>query len=137
MQENQETPQQETPQKKRSNKTKNTKSPVKMLDPKEDPQVLSDNFTKIIPVDVLKETKTLYWGGNGVGDRWGKKKYNYAFVFSKKTLVYSENDDDVIPPEILQDFQEKNKGMGIIGVFVFSKKHEKNQNSGHYGPRLA
>jgi hypothetical protein len=124
MQENQETLQQETPQKKRSNKTKNTKGPVKMLDPKEDPQILSDNFTKIIPVDILKETKTLYWGGNGLGDRWANKKYNYGSVFSnKEPKIYSENDDDVIPPEILQEFLETNKGgIGIIGIFAFSKR---------------
>ena len=114
MQENQETPQQETPTKSKL---------IKTLDLEEDPQVLSTNFTKIIPVDVLKETKTLYWGGNGLGDRWANKKYNYGSIYSKKEpKIYSENEDDVIPPEILQEFLKTNKGKGIIGIFAFSKR---------------
>jgi hypothetical protein len=100
---------------------------IKMLDPQEDPQVLSTNFTKIIPIDIIKQTKKLYWGGNGVGDRWANKKYNYGVVYSnKEPKIYSENDDDAIPPEILKAFLETNKGTGIIGIFVFSNR-ENNQ----------
>lgn len=122
MQESQETSQLET-----QLETPTKSKLIKTLDPEEDPQVLSTNFTKIIPIHIIKNTKKLYWGGNGVGDRWANKKYNYGVVYSnKEPKIYSENDDDAIPPEILKEFLETNKGTGIIGIFVFSKR-ENNQ----------
>jgi hypothetical protein len=85
----------------------------------------TNNFTKILSTNEIKENfNTLYWGGNGVGDRWANKKYNYTVIYStKQTTLYSENEDDKIPPDILQTFLNTNKGcLGIIGLFVHSKR---------------
>jgi hypothetical protein len=84
----------------------------------------SANFTKILSTTEIKENfKELYWGGNGVGDRWANKKFNYSVIYSKKRpCLYSENTDDVIPSRLLDDFLQINKGVGIIGIFVHSKR---------------
>jgi hypothetical protein len=89
----------------------------------------TNNFTRILPTTEIKEKyRELYWGGNGVGDRWANKKFNYSTIFSKKEpSVYSENDDDEIPKELLNEFLQLNKGTGIIGIFVHSIK-KNNQN---------
>jgi hypothetical protein len=36
--------------------------------------------------------------------------------------LYSENNEDVIPTELLEEFLVNNNGSGIIGVFVHSKR---------------
>jgi hypothetical protein len=85
----------------------------------------TDNFTKILSTNEIKHKYLeLYWGGNGVGDRWANKKFNYTVIFSKKTpVLYSENDDDKIPTVILNEFLQTNKGgVGIIGIFVHSRR---------------
>lgn len=83
---------------------------------------LSNNYTSIISIDVIKQNEKLYWGGNGVGDRWMNKKYNYAVIYSnKKYKIYSENNTDIIDYDIINNYQNKNKG--IIGIFVFSKRN--------------
>lgn len=66
---------------------------------------LSNNYTSIISIDIIKENKNLYWGGNGVGDRWLNKKYNYAVIYSnKKYKIYSENNEDNLDDEIISNF---------------------------------
>jgi len=82
----------------------------------------TNNFTKILSTNEIKKNYSeLYWGGNGVGDRWANKKFNYSVIYSKKhPCLYSENDDDKIPTNILNDFLQINKGIGIIGIFVHS-----------------
>jgi hypothetical protein len=89
----------------------------------------TENFTKILATSEIKRKyKELYWGGNGVGDRWANKKFNYTVIYSKKLpTLYSENDDDIIPEYLLNDFQNNNKGNGIIGIYVHSKR-KNNQN---------
>ena len=84
--------------------------------------VKSDNFTKILSIHEMKDKyPKLYWGGNGVGGRWAKKKFNYSAIYTKKEpALYSENDDDKIPTDILNQFLQTNKGTGIIGIFVHS-----------------
>jgi len=86
---------------------------------------LTENFTKILSIDEIKKYPELYRDGkNGVGDRWANKKFNYSFIYSNKnkhTKNYSENDDE-IPPEKLREFLESNKGKGIIGIYVYSKR---------------
>jgi 5-methylcytosine-specific restriction endonuclease McrA len=63
----------------------------------------------------------------GVGDRWANKKFNYSVIYSKKTpTLYSENDDK-IPSELLGHFLKNEKGVGIIGIFVHSRRMNKNQ----------
>ena len=59
---------------------------------------------------------------NGIGDRWANKKFNYTVIYSKKIRLYSENNDDIIPLELLNKFLENNSGNGIIGIFVHSKR---------------
>jgi hypothetical protein len=85
---------------------------------------ITNNYTQIISTKEIKEKyKELYWGGNGVGDRWAKKLFNYSVIYPKKTSLYSENEDDIIPTEILNEFLKINKGgIGIIGIFVHSKR---------------
>ena len=87
----------------------------------------TNNFTKILSINEIKENyKELYWGGNGIGDRWVNKKFNYTVIYSKKKIMlYSENDNDIIPDNILNEFLLNNKGNGIIGIFVHSKRKNK------------
>ena len=90
-------------------------------------RTLSENFTKIIHVNDLKETP-LYWGGNGVGDRFANKKFNYSVVYNKgKYKTYSENTTDKINDEALLNFQELYiiplKNAGIMGIFIHSKRN--------------
>jgi hypothetical protein len=89
----------------------------------------TQNFEKIVSTAEIKENyRELYWGGNGVGDRWANKKFNYSVIYSKKQpCLYSENDNDTIPTDILAEFLKMNTGVGIIGIFVHSRR-EKNQN---------
>jgi hypothetical protein len=85
----------------------------------------TNNFTRILSTNEIKEKyPKLYWGGNGVGDRWATKKFNYTFIYSsKKPKLYSENLEDTIPNELLTAFlQEHSNGTGIIGIFVHSKR---------------
>lgn len=80
----------------------------------------TNNFTKIWPTSEIKNTK-LFWGANGLGDRFANKKFNYSVIYSKKQpKLYSKNDNDKIPTELLESFLKTNKGAGIIGIFVHS-----------------
>lgn len=95
---------------------------------------LSQDFTKIIPITVLKNYPCIYWGGNGLGNRWARQMFNYTVIYStKKTKLISENLNDRISPKILKEFfnsfDTKNKStdkgaIGIIGIFPHSiRKH--------------
>jgi 5-methylcytosine-specific restriction endonuclease McrA len=85
---------------------------------------VTSNFTKILSTNEIKNSHPeLYWGGNGVGDRWASKKFNYSVIYAKKQpSLYSENDDDKIPTDLLNEFLQTNKGVGIIGIFVHSRR---------------
>ena len=66
---------------------------------------VSNDFKRIIPTSEIKEKyRELYWGGNGIGDRWANKKFNYTVIYTKKNRLYSENSEDVIPKEVLDEF---------------------------------
>lgn len=84
----------------------------------------TNNFTEILSTTIIKEKyKDLYWGGNGLGDRWANKKFNYSVIYKNKNpILYSENDNDKIPEDKLKDFLNKNNGIGIIGIYVHSKR---------------
>jgi len=86
----------------------------------------TNNFTKILSVNEIKEKyKELYWGGNGIGDRWAHKKFNYSVIFkNKNAILYSENENDTIPNDILANFLLNNNGKGIIGIYVHSIKNK-------------
>lgn len=80
---------------------------------------LSNRFTKIINRSYIINTE-LDWGNNGIGDRFAKKLFNYTVIYNNKTIkTYSENDDDKIPSNILDDINNIN-GNGIIGIFIHS-----------------
>ena len=85
---------------------------------------LSNNYDSIIPTNLLKQYPSLYWGGNGVGDRWANKKFNYCVVYSnKKTRNYSENENDTLGTDKINDFLNTGeKSKGIAGIFVYSKR---------------
>lgn len=85
---------------------------------------ISENYTRIIHRDELRKYKKLDWGDNGIGDRWCGKKFNYSVVFANRHKTYSENDDDVIPSDALEQFYQTNVTgkAGIIGIFVHSKR---------------
>lgn len=87
------------------------------------------NFTIILATVVIKEHyPELHWGGNGVGDRWANKKFNYTSITSQKTAPFyslnicSESENDTIPLNILNEFVKNAKGVGIIGIYVHSKR---------------
>lgn len=85
---------------------------------------LTNNLTEILSIDEIKKHPKLYWGGNGVGARWVNQKFNYSVIYSKKPpKKYSENENDEIPTELLQQFLNTHTGTGIIGIFVHSKRH--------------
>lgn len=89
---------------------------------------VTNDYTKILPISEIKKHPTLYWGGNGVGDRWAQKKFNYSVIyFNKEPKLYSETENDKIPTEILNHFLQTNKGVGIIGIFVHSLRINKEQ----------
>ena len=85
---------------------------------------LSEKFTRIIHRDELRKYKKLDWGDNGIGDRWCGKKFNYSVIFANRHKTYSENDDDVIPSDAFEQFNQTNVTgkAGIIGIFVHSKR---------------
>ena len=85
---------------------------------------LSANFTRIIHRDELRKYKKLDWGDNGIGDRWCGKKFNYSVIFANRHKTYSENEDDVIPSDAFEQFNQTNATgkAGIIGIFVHSKR---------------
>ena len=85
----------------------------------------TNNYTKILSVkEIIEQYSELYWGGNGVGDRFANKKFNYSVIYKTKHKLYSENDDDTIPPKLLTTFLQNNtiNGAGIIGIFVHSAR---------------
>jgi hypothetical protein len=84
---------------------------------------LTNNLTEILSIHEIKKHPKLYWGGNGVGDRWVNKKFNYSVIYANKApKKYSENHEDEVPQEILTAFLETHKGTGIIGIFAHSKR---------------
>ena len=81
---------------------------------------LTENYTKFLSIDEIRKNN-LYWGGNGVGDRFANKKFNYCVLYSNSSIkYYSEKEDDKIPNEFLNI--KKTTKSGIIGIFVFSKR---------------
>jgi hypothetical protein len=85
----------------------------------------TNNFTKILSVKEIDEKyDSLKWGKNGIGDRWAGKKFNYTVIYKNgKTKLYSENDEDVIPHELLNEFINNNVlHVGIVGIYVHSRR---------------
>lgn len=88
---------------------------------------LSNNFTKIITIEEIMKNPVIFWGGNGVGDRFANKKFNYTSINrNRKYRTYSENDDESIDKELIENFLNTYtfKKQGIIGIYVHS--HRKN-----------
>jgi hypothetical protein len=88
---------------------------------------LSENFTKIILIDEIINSKILYWGGNGVGDRWCGKIFNYSVIYSNKTIkTYSENNNEILPDINTLNITKSNR-KNIIGIFIHSKRITNNK----------
>ncbi len=89
-------------------------------------ETATQQFTQILSVtDIKTQYPSLYWGGNGVGDRWANKLFNYTVIFGNgKTKLYSENDDDTVPQNILLNFLSSvdKPGSGIVGIYVHSPR---------------
>ena len=86
--------------------------------------LLSAEYRRIIPISEIKLHDSLWWGGNGVGNRWARQRFNYSVVYAKaNSKQYSENDNDQIPQDVLHAFMSENKiTVGIIGIYVHSKR---------------
>lgn len=95
----------------------------------------TNNFTTIMAKSCLDVNggddehikKKMNWGSNGVGDRFGRKMFNYTVIYKNgKTTCYSENDCDVIDDNILKTFvnEARNDGSGIIGLFIHSLRQK-------------
>jgi hypothetical protein len=87
---------------------------------------LSNNFTIII--HKLDLFKIKYWN-NGIGDRFCNKKFNYTVIYSnKKIKTYSNNENDTVSIDNINNFFNNNKYKnikinGIIGIFIHSKRY--------------
>ena len=100
--------------------------------------LLSDEYRKIIPIAEIKLHDPIWWGTNGLGDRWARGRFNYTVVKAKSTKLYSEYDDDKIPRDVLDPFmaeiaekkrnKKKTKIAGIIGIYVHSKRTNINRH---------
>ena len=89
---------------------------------------LSQDMTEVIPVAEIRKHDALYWGGNGVGDRFAGKRFNYTSVKGNgKTTRNSQNEADEIPADALARFlaaAPAKRGQAIIGIFVHSPRTE-------------
>jgi hypothetical protein len=89
---------------------------------------LSKDMTDVIPVNEIRKHDVLYWGGNGVGDRFAGKKFNYTSVKGNgKTTRNSQCETDEIPKDALSRFRATSlgkKGNTIIGIFIHSLRTE-------------
>lgn len=105
-------------------KVKKTPPMVKLV------KKLSKDYSAIISREELAKHVGLTWGGNGIGDRWASKMFNYTVVYGgKKTpKTYSDEIMDSIPEDVLKDFSKSHNGAGIIGIFVHSKKENKDSS---------
>jgi hypothetical protein len=91
---------------------------------------LSEEFTQIISRIEIAKYPDIYWGSNGVGDRWCNKLFNYTSIRANKAgelklKTYSEKDSDSIPPELLDAFKNDpnhKEVNGIVGIFVHSRR---------------
>jgi hypothetical protein len=95
---------------------------------------LSKEFTLVIDINTIKASPTLWWGGNGVGDRWANKKFNYSVIYKTKApKLYAEPMLEPItysvPQELIAEVCEKMRDeTGIIGIYVHSKRTGPNKN---------
>lgn len=95
----------------------------------------TNNFTTImakscLTIDGSEDDhikKSLNWGSNGLGDRFGRGMFNYTVIHKKgRTTRYSQDIDDTIDNNILQTFVDDSKKgrSGIIGLFIHSLKEK-------------
>jgi hypothetical protein len=98
--------------------TPNSKNPINELT-----KIVENDGPVLLTVKCIKEChQSLWWGGNGVGDRFaGGGKFNYSVIQTNKGGLYSENDDDVLPDDI-RDFIPSINGRGIIALYIYSKR---------------
>jgi len=52
---------------------------------------ITNKYTQLISREELIKYPELNWCGNGLGNRWAKKKYNYSVIYHNKSQkIYSE-----------------------------------------------
>jgi hypothetical protein len=92
----------------------------------------TENLTKILSVEEIQKKYTkLYWGGNGVGDRWANKIFNYTLIYANHTTkLHSEYNDDLIPKIVFNEFLSnrnniKTKSKKVIGIYAHSIRKNK------------
>jgi len=88
--------------------------------------ILSNRYTTVIPKYYTKGVEGLWAENNGMGDRWAYKQTNFSTIYSNGTTkLYSDNLEDTIPPERLNEFLRGHKKSGpkrIVGFYVHSLK---------------
>ena len=94
------------------------------------------NYTKILSIYEIKQIPEIYWGGNGVGDRFLNKKYNYLVIYKNKRLkqyIFNKISDDLIHSKLeciksnldIDLFYSLNNNFidiksGIIGIYIYN-----------------
>jgi len=82
---------------------------------------LTCNFTKPITREQCNNHQHLKLSGNGTGDRWAKRLFNFTVIYGNRTTrTYSENLDDRVRDEIVNNISdtETNKNRTIVAIFV-------------------
>ena len=85
---------------------------------------ISQNYTIIIPKNIISLHNCINWNGNGLGDRWVRKIFNYSVIYADfKYKTYSENNEDCsILCSKISKFTNKFNKKGIIGIYIHSKR---------------
>jgi len=86
----------------------------------------SNNFTTIIPINIINENKFLSLSGNGTGDRWCKKIFNYTFIYNNKNIYKTYTKDNYILSESeleqVSIFKSNNKVLNKAFLQALKKK---------------
>jgi len=97
---------------------------------------ITNNFSKILSINEIKQIPDIYWGGNGVGDRFLNKKYNYLVIYKNRRMkqyIFNSNIDDSIHSRLecikcnldIYNFFELNDNFnsvksGIVGIYIYN-----------------
>jgi len=93
-------------------------------------KLLTNNFTDILSREECTKYKFLNLGNNGIGSRWCKKIFNFAFIYSTgKTKIYSEKlNEEICEVKLDRFLRQKINNKGIIGIYIFSVRNQKESN---------
>lgn len=97
-------------------------------------KLLSNNFTKIININVINNYEIIKLSNNGIGNRWCHHLFDYTvFYKNKKYKSYIHNKEElIIDNNIINNFYNElninKKGNSIVGIFVHRLNNIKNNN---------